>query len=397
MRMNRDGNTKINMRGLLPRRITMISVTAVLACCAFEALLFGRRTILCESYDSSETTHTAAEVEPTHPFTFCVETPSRCATLHQNRRFSFLHISKSGGASWILELRKLNLGSLFPTLEAGPEHGLLYHNRASGAFHHLYHHLTSLRSPRHHTWSLWAECRFNGWAKELTNGTDFPNTGATPEEDVRDFGVWINHFVSSGPNGARLNTKVMDYYNCYHPANYQTRAFISGDWNPHGPMGEDQLIPNVELANQTAFYFDFLAITEFFHESKCLLFYRVRPRTTEMEAYLDQTCHCQKEIASNWTDINYPHYQGRRRHTMLDLDARLLDKIAALTTTDTIIYRTALHQFMVEMSWLEASLNRRVVCNEVLDKWENELAYLNLSVTSLYQQQKKKRIIPAVR
>ena len=50
----------------------------------------------------------------------------------------------------------------------------------------------------------------------------------------------------------------------------------------------------------------------------------------------------------------------------------------------------ALRNFMNEISWLESddALGRRVVCDNVLKKWEPELAYLDVgrfNVTKLYQ------------
>ena len=52
---------------------------------------------------------------------------------------------------------------------------------------------------------------------------------------------------------------------------------------------------------------------------------------------------------------------------------------------------------MTEMAWLESddALGRRVVCDDVLKKWEPELAYLDdgrLNVTQLYQDAVEKHL-----
>ena len=153
---------------------------------------------------------------------------------------------------------------------------------------------------------------------------------------------------------------------------------------PHSPVDDSEMIPDVRSANQTAFYFDWMAVTEFFHESKCLMYYRIQPRTAAMQAYLDDTCHCKQKAKAEVKDVNVVHYDGRRRHTMLDLDEKLLRKIAAATTTDAVVFPSVLTQFMQEIAWLETSLGRRVLCDAPLAKWEPEFAYLNVSVTELY-------------
>ena len=89
-------------------------------------------------------------------------------------------------------------------------------------------------------------------------------SGSNAEEDVQDFHQWLNHFVEPMNNTVR---PIIDAFNCYHPANYQTRPFMSDLHNPHRPKSAEKLIPNVQIANQTLHFFDWVAITEFFHES----------------------------------------------------------------------------------------------------------------------------------
>ena len=59
---------------------------------------------------------------------------------------------------------------------------------------------------------------------------------------------------------------------------------------------------------------------------------------------------------------------------------------AFLTEVDAQLYKLALGEFMAKIAWLEsdAALGRRVLCDDVLDRWEPELAYMNVSVTELY-------------
>jgi hypothetical protein len=84
---------------------------------------------------------------------FCVET-SRCKPLQMDRVFSYVHISKTGGASWITELLSLlPTHNVFPQAPTGAEHSVSFQNSLD-PFDFLSHHLVSLRSPRSHVWSL---------------------------------------------------------------------------------------------------------------------------------------------------------------------------------------------------------------------------------------------------
>jgi hypothetical protein len=151
---------------------------------------------------------------------FCIET-SRCKTLRldeqHHRNFSFFHISKASGASWVRELNNVLLvvvdnddelqeassfnnssssssSLLFPQSEQGAEFSVVYQNSLHGDFDFLSYHLTSLRSPRHHVWSLFRFCKYGEWGVETTKGMDFPRTGTTPAADLEDFRTWLYHF-----------------------------------------------------------------------------------------------------------------------------------------------------------------------------------------------------------
>mmetsp|Transcript_9762 Transcript_9762/g.17322 ORF Transcript_9762/g.17322 Transcript_9762/m.17322 type:complete len:376 (-) Transcript_9762:131-1258(-) len=319
----------------------------------------------------------------------CAET-NRCRTLERDRRFSFVHISKSGGASWIGELKATGVGALYPEEAAGPEHSVVYQVRNAHQYDHLSYHLTSLRSPRHHTWSLWAECRWDPWGKRTTKKTGFPNSGTDIEGDLKDFTEWIGHFVDE-KNHTIYEGRISNdgSYRCYHPANYQSRALTVQAGNPHMPDSAADIFPDTTIARQTYDFMDWVAITEFYHESKCLLYHRMEPNSPSMQEYVDRTCHCRPDnIAAGadvaTTDVNVQHYKGRRRKTLWDLPESLLASIADLTSIDVVIYRAALAQFMAEIRWMEAEVGHRVFCESVLEKWEHEFEYLNLSVSELY-------------
>jgi len=75
----------------------------------------------------------------------------RTTPLDPAEKFSFVHISKCAGSTWIrlfMDVLKLNI---FPRAEAGPEHSVAY--QQNYACKDANYTLISLRSPRHHVYS----------------------------------------------------------------------------------------------------------------------------------------------------------------------------------------------------------------------------------------------------
>ena len=125
---------------------------------------------------------------------------------------------------------------------------------------------------------------------------------------------------------------------------------------------------------------DFVSLTEFTHESRCLLYYRLRSNELpKAQAYLDNNCRCggPRDEEGN-DDVHVVHHNATRRSNMRDLPKDLLSQVEELTRIDAAIYNIALHQFLAEIAWLEskAALGRRVLCDDVLRKLEPELSYL---------------------
>ena len=179
------------------------------------------------------------------------------------------------------------------------------------------------------------------------------------------------------------------------------------------------LEPDLQLSRKVYESMDWVALTEFFHESKCLFYFRLQPKSTHVQDYIHNTCHCQQQQppefknnhadnnnhqgtivstmdADNTTtttdDVHITHHDhAGRGSTMLDLPLDIVTAVDALTRVDQALYTWALEQFMREMVWLETRLGRRVLCDAVLEQWEPELAYLNVSVTTLYKNEKQQQ------
>lgn len=242
-------------------------------------------------------------------------------------------------------------------------------------------HLLSLRSPRHHIWSLFTECKYDEWGQSVTKGTSFPRSGKSEEDDMYDFDKWLDHFANNGT----------DNYGCYHPANYQSRALtakLKGGLDPHGvakiPVGQRKY-PSFSRAISIYSDYDWVGLTEFFHESQCLLYYRLNGAS--IGNYIEKHCRCPRE-GNNTSAITVTHHKYGHRQVLRTLPAHMLQKISTLSGVDVQVYRYALYQFLKEIVWLEspAALNRTIVCISSLHRSEGELFYLGVNVSSLYRE-----------
>lgn len=295
--------------------------------------------------------------------------------------FSYVHISKCSGSTWVTLLKQLNL-DVFPIRRAGQEEFSVQFQRNKLGTKAAYH-STTLRSPRHHVLSMFLHCKYfkNRKQQFQWNGTD-----------ENDFESWLDYHLPMGPHNR-------DMHQCYfHPANYQSRHLTSSARRPHGLDGGDPFDPDFGAANRTYWDLDFVSLTEFVHESRCLLYYRLKSNTTpEALAYLDNHCRCdahthEGDTAKDNVHTSHYHHSGTHRLNVRDLSDETLSKVHELTRIDIDIYNIALRQFLKEIAWLEtkAALGRRVLCDDVLKTLEPELSYLpsadgqGTNVTKIY-------------
>jgi hypothetical protein len=353
--------------------------------------------LLEQSPQQSTTTNAAASTKGAilqYVPLFCIDS-SRCEKLDMNQRFSFIHISKTGGTSWIREFKTL-LKDFFPQEDQGVEYSVAYQNSLD-PFDFLSYHLISLRSPRLHSWSLFTECKYDVWGKTMTNGTDFPRSGTTPKDDVHDFRIWLNHFLGDDAStSTRQPRRTSDCFGCYYAANYQTNALTSTVHKPgHKNDTMAALEPDIGRSVQVYESMDWVALTDFFHESKCLFYHRLEPKTAPIDAYLRDMCRCGIQSSSGSSskegvkqDVHATHHDNGHRSSILDLPIDILESIDALTRVDQQLYTVALQRFVQEIVWLETELGQQVLCDNVLEQWEPELAYLDISLTSIYTDAK---------
>jgi hypothetical protein len=226
----------------------------------------------------------------------------------------------------------------------------------------------------------------------MTNGTEFPRSGSTPADDVRDFRIWLNHFLN---NAHTKPTRTGGCYGCYYASNFQTNYLTSTAVRPgHRNDTKAVLEPDIGQSIQVYESMDWVALSDFFHESKCLFYHRLDPKTAQINAYLREVCRCGQSTSSTSSskqevkDVHATHHAGGHRSSMLDLPTDILHAVDALTRVDQQLYKVALKRFVQEIVWLETELGRQVLCDNVFEKWEPELEYLGMNITSMYKDEK---------
>ena len=317
-----------------------------------------------------------------------------------DRYFSFVHVSKCAGASLIKDFKGL-FPKFFPSRLAGYEASLVFQRRDTIEKFDLQRKeppimISSTKSPRHHVFSLFMECRYSDWGVKVTSPL-FPRN----DTDQVDFDKWLSFFVDNDTNNNNINNTRLrprgkaeiktDLGRCYQPPNVQSRYLVE-DSTLMTQMLNHGAEPNITLALEQYASLDFVVISEFFRESQCLLYFRVVAGTTDQakaapfQEFVEQRCRCPVPEFLVDEETHVTHHNGTRRKVLRDLPATILTKIEALTRVDVQLYRTALLQFMNEIHWLETQLERRVVCDSRLTSLEEELLYLGLNITELYHK-----------
>ncbi len=89
--------------------------------------------------------------------------PRRIANLDPSDKFSFVHISKCAGSTWIRLFKTVLRLNICPEKEDGVEHSVSYQQQYTCK--DADYTLISLRSPRHHVWSQFTMCKYTRWGK----------------------------------------------------------------------------------------------------------------------------------------------------------------------------------------------------------------------------------------
>ena len=231
-----------------------------------------------------------------------VQAPRRAQTARMDAggAFAFVHIPKCAGATVVSVLRDI-LPVISPGVgAAGSEVCLQQGIQAFRPRDPDTSYIVFLRSPRHHVWSQYTECRFDKWGVSMTREyTDFPRDDQTPL--VEGFGLWVDHYynrlqqsvgvprpedpwygkITKNPRVRHSKKKYLRDQGCYHPENMQSRYLsqqaaqetFMQDWDLNEGHSQDNSGLTTAAAALVALHTQvgFVGFVEFMDESYCLL------------------------------------------------------------------------------------------------------------------------------
>jgi hypothetical protein len=125
--------------------------------------------------------------------------------------------------------------------------------------------MVMLRSPRDHVVSMFLECRYHHGLRVGLGGNPYFQAKIAPHNDTEaGLVAWLSTFLAGNPHSLV----------CYDPRNLQTRALSC---NARDPGASHRFTRNTSLivALRNLHTVDVVGTTEAFHESLCLLRYRV--------------------------------------------------------------------------------------------------------------------------
>ena len=291
----------------------------------------------------------------------------RNRVFNEQELFSFIHISKAGGSTFIRWAQASRIfPHFYPASSAGPEHGYFYDR----AHRPMAQRLVFLRSPRAHVLSMFKECRYDEWGVALwkKNQSQVPHEGT----HQHDFEQWLDWYLHP------LNKP---WLGCYQPWNYQARAMTSWTSKPHGISAMETYEPSVDSALTSYLETDWVGITDFYDESLCLLLSRFRTKAAAV--LFSESCRCANQSGSilGTTKIDT---HGSVSSTDVYIHPVLAVKMDRVTAVDKVLFSVALRGFLSEIRSLEARAGHRVLCPHVLKEAEPKLAYIT-NVTALYE------------
>ena len=148
---------------------------------------------------------------------------------------------------------------------------------------------------------------------------------------------------------------------CYNPWNYQSRALQSYSQNPHKVHScSKDFEPSFDGAVAEMLRMGWVGLTDFFHESLCLLTYRIGGAS---HPYV-HTCACDSDgemrvIATAATrDVHIDHTPQQKQGAIvshLDLDPFLSAKVDRLTVVDRFVVPSSTFLLQLNICWSRAN------------------------------------------
>jgi hypothetical protein len=169
--------------------------------------------------------------------------------------------------------------------------------------------LVMVRAPHAHVRSMFYECHESRWGRRVSDGTQMPRSA----NRTLDFEAWLRHFAGL----ARDVGGPAHDFNCYDPRDLQTRQ-LSCTWrrpprlgfmksyndprHPHHASAPAAPRPLARASENLRNRAGFVGLTEFYHESVCVLSYK---RTRRVD--LGCTCDEQRHIGATFGHQKITH------------------------------------------------------------------------------------------
>jgi len=234
------------------------------------------------------------------------------------RDVEFIHISKTGGDS-LQKMLKIKFKERFPQI---PQHEICFSKSKPENYR-----LTLMREPYSHVFSMYLECRYDGWGERVTNNTGFPRSN--PDFRV-DFLEWLRYFAAGESEPTTWADSDAAQFGCYNPWNFQTRFLVCEKRGHlirgHG-LPESELRPDPALAIANLKQLDHFGTLDNFDGSWCEMM---------VDMFGDeQNCTDGKNGLSHKVAVST---HGVPHHSVADLSQEHLDLIDRMTAVDRLVY-----------------------------------------------------------
>lgn len=286
-------------------------------------------------------------------------------------RFKIHHIPKTAGTSLYHELKSLGLGT-FPVHESCMEPHRL---RGADAIN-----MIMLRLPVSHVLSLFMHCKYYQWARAPSSSNRTPAfidrqaMARWQRPSLAGLDGFLRHYLDAG-------TLPTERFGCYDPRDMQARALTCSDprnWATHRLQqpGANDAAAAVAAVGSTA-SLQLVGLTEFFHESICLVIDRLgRP--------LPSMCDCASPNATTMRrqHVRYTHGVPRIEQPERRLSNATRQLVAALTRADERVYAAGVERMVRDLVDLEARTATRVLCDSALRRLPDAIVRQHASLAA---------------
>lgn len=245
--------------------------------------------------------------------------------VYQDVAVNFLHVPKTAGTSFYKETANKLLK--FSARSPGDNERCFYYKRKKDHLPMV----TFLRDPVDHVISQYKMCRYSDWGQKVSNGH------FSEDKSFSDgLSNWVRWFLDGH----------IDSFGCYYPYNMQTRMLTC-----HERLGHFH-IPTVDYdvdeALENLFSMRAFGITEYYKESLCLIFHKLKGDIFEW-------CFCNSKEHHRNQKVTH----GVPEITPQNIDRTLVKKMVEI---DTQLYRTAVGKFLEELRAVESKYGRKILC-----------------------------------